>query len=100
MIDSGRLAVTVVETRTRLPADLDRLRDLPDPIDPDRPIVCLDTETTGLGTAAGTVPFLVGLGRWQGDEFVVRQLLLPDHPDEPALLDVLAAAHPARTHRS
>ena len=26
---------------------LARLRDLPDPIDPDRPIVCIDTETTG-----------------------------------------------------
>ena len=65
------------------------LADLPDAIDPGRPIVCLDTETTGLGIAAGTVPFLVGLGRWQGEEFVVRQLLLPDHPDERAMLDVL-----------
>ena len=82
-------SITIVETRTRLPADLIRLRELPDPIDPDHPIICLDTETTGLGTAAGTLPFLVALGRWQGDEFVVRQLLLPDHPDEPALLEVL-----------
>ncbi len=88
-------AVTIVETRIRLPADLGRLRELPDPIDPDRPIVCIDTETTGLGTAAGTLPFLVALGRWQGDEFVVRQLLLPDHPDEPALLEVLERHLPA-----
>jgi uncharacterized protein YprB with RNaseH-like and TPR domain len=85
----GAAAVTVVETRTRLPADLRLLQELPDPVAPDRPILCLDTETTGLGTAAGTVPFLVGLGRWQGDEFVVRQLMLPDHPDERAMLEVL-----------
>ncbi len=51
--------------------------------------MCLDTETTGLGTAAGTVPFLIALGRWQADAFVVRQLLLPDHPDEPTLLEIL-----------
>ncbi|MFN8520028.1 MAG: ribonuclease H-like domain-containing protein [Chloroflexota bacterium] len=51
--------------------------------------MCLDTETTGLGTAAGTLPFLVALGRWQGPEMVIRQLLLPDHPDEPAILDAL-----------
>lgn len=88
-------AITIVETRTPLPAGLAALRDLPDPIDPDRPIICLDTETTGLGTAAGTVPFLVALGRWQADEFVVRQLLLPDHPDERALLDILERHIPA-----
>ena len=88
-------AITIVETRTHLPADLGRLRELPDPIEPGRPIVCLDTETTGLGTAAGTVPFLVALGRWQGDDLVVRQLLLPDHPDEPVLLDVLERHIPA-----
>ncbi len=82
-------AIVVVETSSPLPADLSALRELPDPIDPDRPIVCIDTETTGLGTSAGTVPFLVALGRWQGDRFVVRQLLLPDHPDERALLEIL-----------
>ncbi len=73
----------------RLPANLASLQDMPEPIDPNGPIVCLDTETTGLGTAAGTVPFLVALGRWQEDEFVVRQLLLPDHPEEGTLLDTL-----------
>jgi len=81
--------VVVVERRTRLPIDLVPLRDLPQEVDPGRPIVCLDTETTGLGTAAGTLPFLVALGRWQGDELVIRQLLLPDQPDEPAFLDAL-----------
>lgn len=82
-------SVVVVERRTPLAADLTPLAELPDPIDPSRPIVCLDTETTGLGTAAGTLPFLVALGRWQGGSMVIRQLLLPDHPDEPAFLDAL-----------
>jgi len=89
VVRCGSAAIAIVESRTRLPADLGRLLDLPDPLRPDQPIVCLDTETTGLGTAAGTLPFLVALGRWQADEFVVRQLLLPDQPDEPAMLDVL-----------
>jgi tetratricopeptide (TPR) repeat protein len=88
MTDRGA-SIVVVERRTYLPARLEALRELPDPVDPGRPIVCLDTETTGLGTAAGTLPFLVALGRWQGDEMVVRQLLLPDHPDEPAFLAIL-----------
>lgn len=89
VMSSASGAVVVIERRTRLPVDLAPLRDLPQEVDPSRPIVCLDTETTGLGTAAGTLPFLVALGRWQGDELVVRQLLLPDQPDEPALLVAL-----------
>jgi uncharacterized protein YprB with RNaseH-like and TPR domain len=89
VLDSAAGTVVVVERRTPLLVDLRPLREMPDPVDPDRPIVCLDTETTGLGTAAGTLPFLVALGRWKGDEMVIRQLLLPDHPDEPAFLDAL-----------
>jgi len=45
-----------------------------------------DSETTGLSTGAGTVPFLAGLGRLEGPRLVVRQLLLPDYPHERALL--------------
>ncbi|MBA2275294.1 MAG: ribonuclease H-like domain-containing protein, partial [Chloroflexi bacterium] len=88
---------TVVEVERSGPLPLSRLHlaRLPDPVDPERPLVCLDTETTGLGTAAGTVPFMVGLGVWQEDRFTVRQLVLPDHADEPALLDRLASAIPA-----
>jgi hypothetical protein len=53
-------------------------------------IVCIDTETTGLG-GTGTVPFLIGCGRPTADGFSVRQFLLPDYSDETALLeDVLA----------
>ncbi len=81
--------VVVAQTVLRLPAGFDALRDLPVSVDPGPPIVCLDTETTGLGTAAGTIPFLVGAGAWEGDRFVVRQLLMPDHPSERALLGAL-----------
>ena len=70
-------------------------RPLPDSAPPDVPLVCLDTETTGLATGPGTVAFLVGLGWWEGDRFRQVQLLLPDHAEEPALLDALAAAIPA-----
>ena len=69
-----------------LPLDRDRLARLPGHPPPDVPLVCLDTETTGLATAAGTLAFLVGLGWWEADRFRQAQLLLPDQPDEPALL--------------
>jgi uncharacterized protein YprB with RNaseH-like and TPR domain len=51
----------------------------------------LDTETTGLSGGTGTVAFLVGVGRVEGDAFVVRQYGLRDYPEEPALLKALAA---------
>lgn len=74
--------------------DRDRLAGLPGQPPPDAPLVCLDTETTGLGTATGTLAFLVGLGWWRGPRFEQLQLLIPDHADEPALLDALAEALP------
>jgi uncharacterized protein len=46
----------------------------------------LDTETTGLSTGAGTVVILAAVGHLDGDAIVIRQALLPDYPDEPALL--------------
>jgi RNase_H superfamily len=73
-----------------IPLDRDRLASLPGQPPPGAPLVCLDTETTGLATAAGTVAFLIGLGWWVGDDFRQVQLLLPDHGDEPALLDAVA----------
>ena len=88
----GRV-VRVVASRP-IPVAFERFAALPYPVDPGHPIVCLDTETTGLGTAAGTVAFLVGLGRWDGERFEVVQLVLPDHPDEPAFLAALRAAIP------
>ena len=73
-------AAVVVERRVALPAaTVANLVDLP-------PACYFDTETTGLSTGAGTVVFLAGLGRLEGNQLVVRQLLLPDYPHEAALL--------------
>jgi len=77
-----------------LPVDRARLATLPGQPPPDVPLLCLDTETTGLATAAGTLAFLVGLGWWDGGVFRQVQLLLPDHADEPALLAELARLVP------
>ncbi|MGZ6339706.1 MAG: ribonuclease H-like domain-containing protein [Candidatus Limnocylindrales bacterium] len=78
-----------------LPLDRERLARLPAGARPDVPLVCLDTETTGLGSAAGTMAFLVGLGWWEGDRFRQVGLLLPDQSEEGVLLAALRAALPA-----
>jgi hypothetical protein len=79
-----------------LPVDRVRLAALPGQPPPDVPLVCLDTETTGLATAAGTAAFLVGLGWWEdGDSYRQVQLMLPDHGEERALLTAIEAAIPA-----
>jgi hypothetical protein len=78
-----------------IPLDRESLARLPAQPGPRVPLVCLDTETTGLATAAGTVAFLIGLGWWRGDRFEQVQLLLPDHADEPAMLTELARHIPA-----
>jgi len=88
--DEGSIVRCEVPTRP-IPVDRERLASLPGQPPPDAPLICLDTETTGLATAAGTVAFLVGLGWWEGDRFRQLQLLLPDHADERALLTALAA---------
>jgi RNase_H superfamily len=83
--------VRVEAPSTLLPVDRDRLATLPGLPPPDAPMLCLDTETTGLATAAGTLAFLIGLGWWEGSRFRQVQLLLPDHADEPAVLAELAS---------
>lgn len=77
-----------------LPLDREALARLPGQPPPDAPLVCLDTETTGLATAAGTMAFLVGLGWWEGDRFRQAQLILPDQPNEPAMLALIEAHIP------
>jgi uncharacterized protein YprB with RNaseH-like and TPR domain len=73
-------ATVVVERSVDLqPEEAEALAQLPD-------AAYFDTETTGLSTGTGTVPFLAGLGRLHGRTLVVRQLLLPDYPHERALL--------------
>lgn len=51
--------------------------------------VYIDTETTGLSRAAGTVAFMVGLGYWRGEQLVLEQLFLDDPVDEHAMLRFL-----------
>lgn len=48
-----------------------------------------DTETTGLSGGAGSIAFLVGIGRPMGDEFHITQFFLKDYPGEPAMLNLL-----------
>ncbi len=50
----------------------------------------LDTETTGLSGGTGTMAFLVGLGFFEEDRFVVLQPFLRDPGDEPAMVQFLA----------
>lgn len=49
-------------------------------------VLFIDTETTGLEIAAGTVAFLIGVGYLDGDDFVVRQVFMRDFDEETALL--------------
>ncbi len=46
----------------------------------------LDTETSGLSGGTGTVAFLLGLARVDGEAFEVRQWLLTGFAGEPAML--------------
>lgn len=57
----------------------------------------IDTETTGLAGGTGTYAFLVGLGYFEGDWFVVRQYFLRDYPEEEAMLAALADDLAGRT---
>ena len=59
-----------------------------------RVYVAVDLETTGLGSGTGTLPFLVGVGTWEANEFVTRQLLLPEQSDEAGYLDALESLIP------
>jgi uncharacterized protein YprB with RNaseH-like and TPR domain len=87
-------AVVAVEQRTWMPFDPAPLATLPYPIEAGRPLVLLDTETTGLGTGTGTMVFLVGVGVWLDRELLVTQLWLPDQAAEPAFLSALAGLVP------
>lgn len=49
-------------------------------------ILFLDTETTGLSHGAGTVAFLVGVGYFEGEYFIVRQYMMRDYDEEIFLL--------------
>ncbi len=49
----------------------------------------LDTETTGLAGGTGTFAFLIGLGWFEGEDFVVCQLFARDYHEEAAMLALL-----------
>lgn len=49
----------------------------------------LDTETTGLAGGTGTYAFLVGLGRFEGEQFRLVQFFMRDPGEEPAQLAAL-----------
>lgn len=51
-------------------------------------LLFLDTETTGLG-GTGTVPFLVGVASVDQNGIEIRQYLVPDYPDEAAMLEAV-----------
>ena len=52
-------------------------------------LVFLDTETTGLAGGAGTVVFLVGIGKFVDGEFWLRQYFLRDLGEEQAMLHAI-----------
>lgn len=94
VLETTERPIVVVESRESMARELEGLAALPEPVDHARPLVLFDTETTGLGTGTGTVPFLVGVGRWEDGDFVTRQLLLPEQSDEAGYLDALETLIP------
>lgn len=49
----------------------------------------LDTETTGLAGGTGTFAFLIGLGFFEGDDFLIHQFFMRDYSEERAALSLL-----------
>ena len=94
VLETTERPIVVVVSRESIARELEGLAALPEPVDHARPLVLFDTETTGLGTGTGTVPFLVGVGRWEDGDFVTRQLLLPEQSDEAGYLDALETLIP------
>jgi len=58
---------------------------LPKGFSPER-MLYLDTETTGLSTGAGALAFLVGMGYYEDNHYVVEQYMMEDFDQEPDLL--------------
>lgn len=53
-------------------------------------IAFVDIETTSLQGGSGTVAFLIGVGRFEGDAFCVRQYFMEDFDQEPAMIRAVA----------
>ena len=56
-----------------------------------RRVLFLDTETTGLSGGAGTVAFEVGLGFIEPRGMVIRQYVMRDYSEEPAMMAEIAS---------
>jgi uncharacterized protein len=52
-------------------------------------MVFLDTETTGLAGGTGTLPFMIGVGRFTPDGFVTSQIFTRNPAEERAQLELL-----------
>jgi uncharacterized protein YprB with RNaseH-like and TPR domain len=50
----------------------------------------LDTETSGLSGGTGTYAFMVGIGRFVEDQFILRQFFMRDPSEEAAMLEAIA----------
>lgn len=61
-------------------------------------LLFFDTETTGLGVGAGNVPFMLGLGYYEADAFVVEQLMIRNPAEEAAMLAYVNGLLPRFTH--
>ena len=53
-------------------------------------LIFLDTETTGLSGGTGTMPFMIGAGRFIADQFVVEQFFVRNPVEETAQLAALS----------
>jgi uncharacterized protein YprB with RNaseH-like and TPR domain len=52
-------------------------------------VAFIDTETTGLSLGAGTYTFLIGVGMFEGDAFLVRQFFMRNPAEERAQLHLV-----------
>ncbi|MFQ6615513.1 MAG: ribonuclease H-like domain-containing protein [Fidelibacterota bacterium] len=52
--------------------------------------IFVDTETSGLAGAGGTLPFLIGIGYFYGREFRIEQFFSDTHAREEGMLDLVA----------
>jgi hypothetical protein len=84
----GEMALSDILSIPTYPAHLlsrdERLRELDF-----RKALFLDTETTGLSGGTGTFAFMVGLGFFQEDQFLVHQFFMRDYSEERASLSLL-----------
>ena len=68
------------------------------PVASHRELLFFDTETTGLGIGAGNVPFMLGIGFFTDDAFVVQQLFVRNPGEEAAMLAYFAELSSRFTH--